>query len=55
MMEGVSLISTTIVGLLVGLGVILACRKLIRDKRLGKSTCGCSCRKCSCSSDCQNK
>jgi len=48
-------LSTIIVSLIVLTVVILVVRKLIRDKKQGKSSCGCGCDSCAMSGQCHKR
>ncbi|WP_295090385.1 FeoB-associated Cys-rich membrane protein [uncultured Ruminococcus sp.] len=48
-------IGTILVGLLVCGLVVLAVGKLVRDRRRGKSSCGCSCSQCPNSGICRRE
>ncbi len=47
--------STIIVGLILLVIVIGIIRHIIKDKRRGKSSCGCGCSNCAMKSSCHNK
>lgn len=48
-------LATIIVGLVILLVVGLIIRKMVRDKRAGKSGCGCGCGSCPSSSMCHSQ
>lgn len=48
-------LATIIVGMLIFLVVGLIIRKMVRDKRAGKSGCGCGCGSCPSSSMCHSQ
>lgn len=46
---------TIIVGIVLAAAVILIIAKMVKDKKNGKSSCGCNCSCCSNSKICHNK
>ncbi|MCI8631397.1 MAG: FeoB-associated Cys-rich membrane protein [Firmicutes bacterium] len=48
-------IGTAIVGALVAAAVILIIRKMIKDKKAGKNSCGCGCGSCPNAGFCHKK
>ena len=47
-------LATIIIGLIVLLLAVLIIVKLVRDKRKGKSSCGCGCENCAMSKTCKS-
>ncbi|PWM68080.1 MAG: FeoB-associated Cys-rich membrane protein [Eubacteriales Family XIII. Incertae Sedis bacterium] len=43
---GPEFVGTAVVGVILAAAVILIVRKMIRDKKAGKSSCGCGCSSC---------
>lgn len=48
-------IGTIVVAIILIVAVLLIVRKLISDKKKGKSSCGCGCSNCSMSGECHKK
>lgn len=48
-------LATIIVSLILASAIILVVRKLYKDKKAGKSSCGCNCSGCPSSSVCHSK
>lgn len=48
-------LQTLLVCLVLLAGLVLALRKMIRDKKAGRNTCGCSCSGCPMSGSCHRK
>lgn len=48
-------LATIIVSLILAAAIILVVRKLYKDKKAGKSSCGCNCSGCPNSSVCHNQ
>ncbi|MBR0139111.1 MAG: FeoB-associated Cys-rich membrane protein [Firmicutes bacterium] len=54
-MGDTNILSTLIVALVLAAVVFLIVRKMIRDRKAGKHSCGCGCSACPMSGSCHNK